>query len=195
MRKILYPSGRYFPRFYYPDDSASAPHRIIQPALTASFITFVCSTGACAASVIQLVCVLQVISRQWPQPALAVSPPRLELSLQHSQRGPGHQGRMVTSIRGLGASVSSQERSPLQAVASQPPRGGFLWGKKLIFTWFAVPQISGCDSLQRFRRKMATCCCSGIVLSARHAAPLDTSCLAKAAGILESRDDPGITQT
>lgn len=79
---------------------------------------------------------------------------------------------MVTSIRELGASVSSEERSPQQAVASQSPGGGFLWGK-IIVMWLAVPQISGCDSLQCFRQKMAMCCCSEIVLSARHTAPLD----------------------
>lgn len=99
-------------------------------------------------------------------------PPRLEPSLQHSQRGRGHQGGVVTSIRELGASVSSEERSPQQAVASQPSGGGFLWGQ-IIVMWLAVPQINGCDSLRCFRQKVATCCCSEIVLSARHSAPLE----------------------
>lgn len=119
------------------------------------------------------------------------APPRLEPSLQHSLQSPGHghKGGMVTSTRELGASVSSQERSPQQAVASQSPGGGFLWGK-IIVTWLAVPQINGCDSLQCFRQKMATCCCSEIVLSAGHTAPLEPLCLAKVAGILDREQDP-----
>lgn len=52
------------------------------------------------------------------------------------------QGGMVTSSTELGASVSSQERSSQQAVPSQSPGGGFLWGK-IIVTWLCCAPDRG----------------------------------------------------
>lgn len=159
---------------------ASTLHRIIQAALTASFITFVCFTGAFAYSVIQLMSVLQVISRQRPEPALAPSPCQAGAFPAAQPAASGavamREGWWPPSESWDPAAVCPQRRGPhsrrAECWASQSPGGGFLWGKIAVM-WLAVPQINGCDSLHCFRQKMATCCCSEIMLSAKHTAPLD----------------------
>lgn len=101
----------------------------------------------------------------------------LPCSTACSQRGCGHEGGMVTSIRELGpcCPVSSEERSPQQAcrVLGFTVTRRWIPMGKIAVMWLAVPQINDCDRLHCFRQKMATCCCSEIVLSAKHTAPLD----------------------
>lgn len=104
-----------FSKVLVPCGQTSALYRIVQPTLTASFITFVCFTYTVAHCVIQLISALHLISRQRPDlcPGSISIPCKQErreplantvpCSSACSQKGCGCEGGTVTIIRNRGA--------------------------------------------------------------------------------------------